>query len=556
MKVRKVLSVALSLIMLLSILTACNSTPNTDAQTTPSGNTGDSVNSGAKDAEADVKEDEYRVLRVGSPSSVTVGSMLLRGPTTFTTQSAAVDFLSYSHLFHLNLETGEVEAELVDEYYWEDNTTLVMTLKEAYFSDGSPVTGWDVIATYRYPLDVGTSQARLVRQYDFDNSTVSDDGTTITLKYFEEFGPGVSYLTFGIMKAEFLEANYYDGSDNAGIEIWMDGNVVPHSGPYTRTEYVKDSYEVYKLREDYWDTSAQYDFDEIVIHQYSDATAMFIDFEAGNLDLVLDINETDYERVMSNGSDNLEGVIKWVHDVQTIVLNTDNPVFDDIRVRQAISYGCDTEALAVVAFGTLGVQATSILPSTCNYYSNVGAYEYDPDQARSLLEEAGVSGLELRFVVVNNRQQVDLITAFQSYMRDIGITINMEVYEQSTAAPMYVAGDSDFQLMQVNGGANLMEPHQILNSYRYQADIFPILGNVSFNCDDMETSNLLTEASTTLDTAKRAQLYAQAQQNLRDLHCLIPVVEYGYANAYNSDVVSKAYMPSSTSIDLRWVYAS
>lgn len=551
---KKILSLLLALVMILALAAGCGSqTTDPEPETEPA----TSVEEAGEAPEEPAEEDAYRILKVGVPTTTAVGSVLLTPPTTFTYASDAVGYLSYNHLFSVNLETDTVEPELVDEYYWEDETTLVMTLKEAYWSDGTPVTGHDVIATMAYPVDIGAAQKNVFNQFDPANSTVSEDGLTLTVKFMYPFGPGINYMTFGIMQKAFLEEHYYDGSESEGIEIWMDGNVVPHSGPYTRTEYVADTYEVYKLREDYWNAENEhYDYDEIQIYQYNDRTAMFIDFETGNLDIVLDITEADYLSVQDGAVDGAVASITKVCDTQNLMFNSKVEAFQDERVREAIAIGCDTEAMALVGYGVFGKQATSILPESCLYYSNVGAYEYNPERARELLAETGLTPEELTFkaVVVNNSQQVALMEAFQAYMADIGVTINMEVYEQSTAAPMYFAGESDFQLQQRNGGTPYKEPHHLLGSYLNDgSSIFPILV-----CDaeyNSFISDLLIEGSKEVDPEKRAEIYRQAQEGFHNSFTSITVCEYGYGNAYNGETVASAYLPTSTKLDLRFVYA-
>ena len=71
----------------------------------------------------------------------------------------------------------------------------------------------------------------------------------------------------------------------------------------------------------------------------------------------------------------------------------------DVRVRQALAYAIDVEALTEMAYGSLGTVATALVPSNVQDVLEVGQQEYDPEKAKQLLDEAGVSNLTLHMVL-------------------------------------------------------------------------------------------------------------------------------------------------------------
>jgi peptide/nickel transport system substrate-binding protein len=75
-----------------------------------------------------------------------------------------------------------------------------------------------------------------------------------------------------------------------------------------------------------------------------------------------------------------------------------NPLLADVRVRQAIAHAIDRESLVGSLLPDGAVAATQFMPDTVSGYSDdVTTYDYDPELARSLLEEAGALGTTLKF---------------------------------------------------------------------------------------------------------------------------------------------------------------
>ena len=73
---------------------------------------------------------------------------------------------------------------------------------------------------------------------------------------------------------------------------------------------------------------------------------------------------------------------------------TDTPPFDDVRVRQAINYAVDVDTIREALLAGTGRRLPNLfVPGGLGYDESLAPYPYDPDMARSLLQEAGVSGL-------------------------------------------------------------------------------------------------------------------------------------------------------------------
>lgn len=532
----KLFALLLAAIMLLS-LAACGDTDDADNPGSPD------LSDNSVTPSSEEPEESYDIIKVGSTYSITTGSMELNPPTNSLEMSASVGYLSYDALVYINPETGELDNCLAESYEWLDGTTLVIKLKEgATFSDGTALTAVDVLATMQTALDNNSAAAGgSFGFYDMENCTYSDDELTLTLKYKYEFGPALKYLSMiMVASAEFLAAN------PAGSDIWLDGEAVPHSGPYTKVEMVLDSYERYVLRDDYWDKDAHFDVDEFIIYKYSDSTAMFIEFEIGNLDLILDITEADYNRVMNGSVAGAEGLLVNSNDTHKIAFNLGNEYFQDINVRKALAHAIDTEAVTTAVYGSLGQQATSILASSMPYYKNVGAYEYDPDYARSLLEEGGYSNLSLNWVCVSSVQESLLAEAIQAYGMAVGIEINLDIQERASAIPALISGASD--LMSHQASSPTREAYQVTTAWMSDS-IFPAIRR----SEDSDANQYLLTGAYSVDEAVRKEAYQNFQRVLHDEYYGIMISEYFYANAYNAEKIDTIALLSPQHHQLRYI---
>lgn len=535
----KFLALLLALVMILS-LAACGG----DDDNAPS----DSVSSDASTTPSDSggNEDTYNILNVGSTQSGATGSMEMNGEMGTLNASSSTGYLCFEAPAMFNPSTGQIELVLAESYKWIDNYTLELKMKEGLtFSDGSVLDGYDVLASIQRYLDNNNNQSKASYGfYDMENSSVSDDGLTVTLKYLYEFGPAITYLSMvSVYSSDFLAAN------PSGTDIWLDGVAVPHSGPYDKVEVVLDSYERYVLRDDYWDTSANFEADEIFVYEYSDSTAMFIDFETGNLDLVIEISANDYSRILNGSVAGAEAILSNSNDTQKLVFDLSSEYLSDITVRKAFAHSIDVEAATIAGFGSLGKAATSILSSTMPYYLNVGAYDYDPDYSISLLEEAGYgSNVSLYWVCVNNTQQSTMAEGIQAFASAAGISINLDVQEQSAAIPLFMAGETDIILHQTSGGSPVLEAYQTTMGFLSDAT-FLAMRRLAGSVED----TALRDGMSTVDDSARKQAYQTFQQAMYDSYGAVAVTEYYYAHAYNAEKIDTIALMSPQHLNLRYI---
>jgi len=190
-------------------------------------------------------------------------------------------------------------------------------------------------------------------------------------------------------------------------------------------------------------------------------------------------------------------------------------------VRQAANYAINKEAIVNdVLEGTAEVAAGPTPPAFAwAYNESLDPYPYDPDKARSLLEEAGADGAELTFYVTEGGSgmldPIPMGTAIQADLNAVGFDVKIETYEWNTFLGEVNPG--------LEGKADMAEMAWMTND----PDTLPYLAlrtdawpeNGGFNSgyySNPEVDALLEQARVSTDQEERASLYQEMQTIVQD----------------------------------------
>ena len=455
-------------------------------------------------------------------------------------------FLVYDYLFYWT-EDGETYSDILEDWHYEeDGTTFVMTLKDGVvFSNGDTATGEDLLFSIQNLVDRGTNAASFYATVDFENSRV--EGNTVYLANTSEFGPGIVNMgVVYLLNKDWCEETGYDA-----IDPWIKNPC--GSGPYKVVDYVTDSHVTLELRDDYWG-----DFTNgaktVTIRHYADKSAMYMALEGGELDIALNIEESDYSRAVAD--DNIGVTITHEGDVILFVLDaTNNEYLADENVRKAIAYGVNWAEVAESARGELAEVATSVLTKVSQYYEDVGAYEYDFDKAKSYMEAAGyvVDGSTVNFTLhmttVDQPVKTNAGTVIQYYLQQLGIDFQTEYTDFPTAIGYWLqAGGTDTNFQDTDTGSICGEPYVALNSFAEGLGMLPanVISDETFN-------ELFKKGTYTTDEATRAEAYKELQEYVHEHALIMPIYESIDAVAYNPAVVKDVHLLSAVGSNLRFV---
>ncbi|SDT47914.1 ABC transporter substrate-binding protein [Microlunatus soli] len=199
------------------------------------------------------------------------------------------------------------------------------------------------------------------------------------------------------------------------------------TGPYLMDKYNRGESLILKRNDSYWGTKAK--LSRATLRYYSDANAPVNALRSGDLDAVYQSQAAD--QVKQFQSDQQFTVqIGVTTGITVMSMNNAKPPFDDKRVRQAIIYGVDRNAVNTTSTNGLGKVLGGPVPPTDPWYTDLSKkYPYDPAKARQLLKAAGKSKLSVDFNVPSLPYAQTIAQVVKSDLAKIGVTANLHTQE-------------------------------------------------------------------------------------------------------------------------------
>ena len=383
---KKILAALLSLTMLLTVATGC------------SGDNGGSTSGEAKDTITIVINAEPETL---DPASANADPI-----------SIVLNFIC-ENLFELGAD-GEIYTELLESYEFEDDTTLRCKLKEGIkYSTGEEMTSEDVLWEFERLQSAPKSSSHF-SFLDMENSYAEDDYNFV-LKFHQAWAPFSNTMSTGrgsiISKAAFEEMGETEfarapiGTGPYKIVSWDPGVQIK----LTRNEY-------------YHGEPAK--TENIIIKFISEPTARVIELETGSADIVYYIEGNDISRVEGIDGYHIEQGDSYRYF--TVCLSMQEPLFEDVRVRQAMCYAIDKEALVKATTNGVGTPINGYCPTVMEGYIDMGPTAYDVDKAKELMAEAGYAdGFTIDLHVQPETIYERAAEIIQGYWKEIGIEVNI-----------------------------------------------------------------------------------------------------------------------------------
>lgn len=447
MRKKQLAALVMSVVMGVGMLSGCGSSGNAssssvsstaakEAQTTAAElmETGAAdSNTAAEDYSAYVK-DGKTVIRVGIETDP--GTM-----DPFTTGSAngknaTIKSAVYQTLGMIQGVGGELAPEIAKSWTKVDACTFDIELFD-YVKDsaGNPIKADDVVFSYNMAIE---------------KNAVSNVKYIESIEKTGEYSVRLTLNTAAVTLFERIMQGIYVVSQKSYEESAYGMATMPIcSGPYKVVEWVSGSSMVLEKNENYWQTpelAAQdinqaANVDRIEFSVIKESSQMAIALETGIVDMVYNLDATEAQRFMEGG-ESAEGfnVFTAVNNLtQTMFLNvSENSVFyDNLPLRQAVLYAMDNQGIVDGASNGYGVVCktfgSDLLPDFNQEWASEDYYEYNPEKAKELLKEAGISdnSITLRIVTNNSAMRNKIAQILQAYLLQVGIKSEILPYEDT-----------------------------------------------------------------------------------------------------------------------------
>jgi glutathione transport system substrate-binding protein len=204
-----------------------------------------------------------------------------------------------------------------------------------------------------------------------------------------------------------------------------------------------------------------------------------------------------------------------------LAMNTLQKPFDNVKVRQAINYAINKEAVAKVAFAGYAVPAEGPVPPGVEFAQSFGVWPYDPAKARQLLAEAGYpNGFETTlWSAYNHSTAQKVIEVAQQQLAQVGIKAQIQALEAGQRVERVESWQdpktAPVRMYYIGWSSSTGEADWALRPLLASEAWPPGLLNTAYYKNELVDTNIAKALNTT-DKAEKERLYKAAQQQIWD----------------------------------------
>ncbi|MEV5429043.1 ABC transporter substrate-binding protein [Streptomyces sp. NPDC052701] len=368
-----------------------------------------------------------------------------------TQTASAFSMAANHHIYEGLLDTDPISREpyaaLATEVPKDPHGTVWrFTLREgATFHDGKPVTADDVVFVFDRILDPDTQTLAKGFFASWLEKARAVDRRTVELVLRFPFPDGLARLTLAKVMPKHVFSR--PGAWNDAVKGLAVG-----SGPYRQTAHHPKSNTAFEAFDGY-NGPRPPAFRRMNWLTIVDAAPRVAKISGSGADAQIadNIPYANIGRLERGGLTVAGGA--GMNNL-FLMFNTRRKPFDDVRVRQALHYAIDTEQMVEVALKGHGRPATSFLDEANPCHRRAGTvYDHDPDRARALLRQAGVSGLEIDVLAVNVSWIADCLPTLKSSWDAVGVRTTLSPQE-TTAVFTKLDQKRDYQVVAAASNPN------------------------------------------------------------------------------------------------------
>lgn len=413
-------------------------------------------------------------------------------------------------------------------------STWRVTLRDnLQFHDGSPVTAGAVVAAISAISDEAHAghNARVAKLLDL--ASIAADGDSVIV--FETNRPNAAFP--------------WSLSDPAIAVLGPASETYPinATGPYVFKEAIPE--QLYRAEANQNYRLGAPGLEEVRVVVAGDPATAALAFEAGEVDMVINYPEADFERIQNTGA---LGFSAPTARLYFYTVNAASGPMSKPLIRRAVSMAIDRTGIVQAALsGVGGVPAGTIYPDGKGWAADIPAV-YDPAQAEALLAEAGAVKEGGQWMLDGEPLEIDIVTysgraplpptaeLTQAFLQAIGIKANVRVGEYGASSDAIASGEADM-FLQAWVTTPQGDPGAVLETL-LKTDGGSNVGKYA----NSELDQLLADGRTTFDAAARAVIYKKVQQIIAAEAALIPVFHVAQVNVARAGLTGYAVHPTET----------
>lgn len=408
--------------------------------------------------------------------------------------------LVFQMLVRPNQKGTGVVADLAD--HWKsskDGKTWTFHIRNnAAFSDGTPVTSADVKFTFdRVLYSKGSWAASL-----FPKMTIqTPKAHTVVFKLSQAWAPFLDDVS--VHAAAIVPEKYFK---KVGTKTF--GNKPIGSGPFEVASWSKGSEIVLKRNPHYYDKTRPY-LDEVDLLVLPDDNTRMLKVQSGEIDVAEDVPFNQIDKLKS--SPGMTVKVQPYDRIDWIQFNEKSPKFKSVKVRQAINYAVDKQAIVKNVLFGYGSVPTSFLPKM-KYADTVDKpYTYDLAKAKALMAQSPYPhGFNATLTVVaGDTIGSQVATIVKAELQQIGINVAIQQLEGATQYNDLALGK--YEMAEGYMTSDILDPSELV-AYAGAGDEGSNAVWTFYN--NKQVNKLAAKALTQLNPGQRAKTYLQMQRQI------------------------------------------
>jgi len=384
--------------------------------------------------------------------------------------------------------------------------------KGVLFSNNQEVNAHDVKYSFKRILDPRTKSphtwvmGKIRGAYDFMHGKTSDlegikviDDYTLEITLKEPYAPFLSTLTMTAAYIVPMEEVAKWGHDFSSHPVG--------TGPFVLKEWIHNQEIQLERREDYFDGPAN--VMGIVYRIIPEDLTAVTEFEVGNLD-VLTIPASEYARYKhDSGRYNMISSLRGLNTYY-LGLNCSKHPFNNQNMRKAVNYAIERDKILDTIYERRGRPASGPVPDVMRKWALKDIYTYDPKKSVEIIKEQGIKDLNVDFFVTADQEVIDIAEVIQSYLKDVGIGVNIKRLEWSAFIEAIDRGEPD--MFYLSWWADYPDPENFLFPLFHSENYGPAGNRVRYNNSKVDL--LIETGQKTLDEDRRNIAYREAEEEI------------------------------------------
>jgi peptide/nickel transport system substrate-binding protein len=435
----------------------------------------------------------------------------------------------YDGLLRVTKDGASVEPALASS--WDtsaDGLSWTFHLRPgAKFSDGTPLTSNDV----KVSLDLARAGQRTAWKdnYKAIKDIETPDPMTVRINLIAPHAPLLSELAMfpaWIMQASMATAT--DAKDYDDTKNWASKG----TGAYYTESWKKGDPVILKRNPYYWKNTPA--VDEVRIEYVPDDNTRVLKVQGGEADIV---DFVPFSQIAAlNAQPGVKAQNFLIQQTTFVILNVTKPPLNDLKVRQALNYATDKDAIIKTVFFGQGQVMNAPIPLGTYVDKNSPGYPYDLAKAKALIAESSVpNGFTLQMIVANNNQdRINTAIILKDEWAKIGVTVDVQQLESAAARAAY-HGEGNFMSIPSAWTNDMNDPTEIVNYEMRGGE-----GSGSFaywtRYNNPELNDKITAADLEQDPAKREAAYVAIQRAFLNDAPLVFIANLGATAAWRSNV--------------------